>query len=334
MRCVGQALTLTSLLALARAADVCIDGEPSLTSAALLQFAKSDVPRSHSLSSLAQERSRSLHGYGLSSEIWMGLDEPSSAPVVANATSQTTDAKIHFKIMGHFNTGTHLIRELIVKAFGEAVNVASPDEVGFSDCTFWKHSPLRLVPEKNLAPCNRSSVIGISVVRNPFSWLESLHSHSYDLDSCTKGEDWLGRSCLYPDAIESVMPQLRGVSYSSVEDIWNKWTSDYTFLQPQIFNRSLVLTYESIVLNTSNVLERIANLSNVTLANVAKVSTLMAKQAVPWAEKANNASNDAAQKITTNKFMDFFKPEQIERMCSRLNITSMHRYGYTQCDVA
>mmetsp|Transcript_30020 Transcript_30020/g.47918 ORF Transcript_30020/g.47918 Transcript_30020/m.47918 type:complete len:164 (+) Transcript_30020:57-548(+) len=158
---VRQLLSVSSLIALATATEVCIGEEPRVKDAALLQLARSDVPR------------RSFHGYGLASKIWMGLDEtndttPASVPSSGEAEAKTTgriDPQIRFKIMGHFNTGTHLIRELIVATFGDAVDVASPDEVGFSDCTFWKHSPLRLVPEKNLAPCNRSSVIGISVVR-------------------------------------------------------------------------------------------------------------------------------------------------------------------------
>lgn len=325
---VRKLLSLSSLIALATATEVCIDEEPSLKDAALLQLARSDVPR------------RSFHGYGLSSKIWMGLDETNEttqASVPSSDEAKTvgrTDPQVRFKIMGHFNTGTHLIRELIVATFGDAVDVASPDEVGFSNCTFWKHSPLRLVPDENSAPCNRSNIIGISVVRNPFSWLESLHSNPYDLESCTQGKDWLIRNCSFPDEITEKLPQLRGVSYPSVEDIWNQWTEDYEFLRPQIFNKSLLFTYEEMVLDTSKLLDRIAKISNLTIpTNQSKVSALMAKQAVPWVSQASNSRTLAAQKIKTSEFMKSFQPAAIDVMCSRLNIRAMRRYGYTECDV-
>jgi hypothetical protein len=318
----------------ARASEICIDGQPSLTHAALLQSAKSEAIMSKSD---AQEQRHGLDSYGLSAETWMGMDEkPRPAALVATRGRSKTkrdNHRIRFKIMGHYNTGTHLIRELLVTAFGASADVADPNEVGFSDCTFWKHSPLRRVPEENIEPCNRSNVIGIAMVRNPLSWLQSLHGCPYDLNDCVQGEDWLVRSCTYPAGIVSLMPQLQGVSYANVEDIWNQWTEDYTFLRPQLFNRSMVLTYEEVVLNTHEILKQIASLANLRLPkHMQKVSQLMQNQAVPWAAETENQREIAAQKIKTSEFVNSFESTELDHMCTHLDSEAMRRYGYTYCN--
>jgi len=257
--------------------------------------------------------------------------------VVANATERVDlkrprerdPHKIYFKLLGNFNTGTHLLRELILRNLNHSeVVVADPNEDGFGDCTFWKHSYLRKLHRERpwlLAACDKPNIIGLALVRDPLSWFSSVHRKPYDLKNCTKGADWLTKPCTYPGDGHARVP---GIAFSSLAEIWNNWTIDYESVLPQGFSRSLVITYEELVFESEGVLGRIAKLANVPLPSSVKVVNEQVKGDV---QKVNDTRQLAMTRIQARTYLSVYNSQDLLDVCSRLDEGAMQRYGYTDC---
>jgi hypothetical protein len=259
----------------------------------------------------------------------VSMDRRSSASHAEHWYKKEKVGGTHFKIMGHFNTGTHLMRKLLLRNFGEeVVSVSDPNEEGSSTidptgCTFWKHSYLRMLPPEATQPCNRSNIIGIALVRNPISWLDSLHKEPYDLYTCSNGENWLTRTCTYPE--DTKMHELRNVTFANVEDIWNNWTMDYESHLSSIFSRSIIVSYEEVVTQPQAVLRKIAALANL------RTWWWDWFGGVDEPDRSDKRKT-SAEKVLTSSFLANFKPEELDTMCERLNWNAMHRYKHFDCD--
>jgi len=289
---------------------------------------------------------------------------------VVNKVNLGGAAKVHFKILGLYNTGTHFLRELILRNLGNLSSVALPNQCELgnfsidsktvvrcaaSRCGFWKHSSLRLLrqhysylrllstgSENSLEECGLDNVIGLAMVRNPISWIDSVHRRPWDLRACVNRSGWINSSCTFPPITPDA--SLRGVTFSSIPEIWNNWTADYESLASFGFKRSLVITYEDLVTDTERVLTQIAVLANLSLPKsvnlvddgVALLHTDLGTND-RRAAAANNFSkiNDrehATTDIEKKSYLSKFSMQELGVMCARLNISSMQRFGYKDCD--
>jgi hypothetical protein len=272
--------------------------------------------------------SHRTHGeYGGGAGVWSGMEglrAASSGPVVRDPS------KIYFKVLGHFDTGTHLLSELIVRNLDASqVVVSDPNQEGTVNCTFWKHSYLRLLQQTTpriLEECKEPNIIALAIVRDPLSWLSSIHTKPYDIKNCTVGEDWMLKPCTYPQVRHA---DLSGKTFSSVAAIWNNWTIDYETVLPQAFNRNLIITYEDMVLHPAATLEKVAKLANVPLP---KTLDLVNEQVKGDVKQAGDSRQLATQRIQNRSYLSGYSQQQLADVCPRLNQEAMHRHGYIDCD--
>mmetsp|Transcript_149191 Transcript_149191/g.387958 ORF Transcript_149191/g.387958 Transcript_149191/m.387958 type:complete len:336 (-) Transcript_149191:59-1066(-) len=277
-----------------------------------------------------------LNSFGLGSGLWSGMDETidGSGLSLLGTSSPSSHAKLnHFEIMGLYNTGTNLLHHLLLSNFGSQLSMeatdATPPKKG---CLFWKHSSLSILKLKSpntLQGCN-GSVVGLAMIRNPLAWLHSMHRQAYDLNNCAQRENWLKIPCRYPRGT----PQhtLAGETFPNLQTIYTKWTQDYESLASFGFNRSLLIRYEDLVMDTEGVLSQIASLANLSLPDDGIVQF---QQAVhPTAVKANknNEREVAIAQIQTKSYLELFKGSALATACAYLDRDVMHRHGYTDCD--
>jgi len=247
-----------------------------------------------------------------------------------------TTAQVKFKIMGQYDSGTHLLRETLVRNFGSNVTVSEPNQLGSSECSFWKHASLRQLAQKspkNLTDCNLPHTIGVAVIRNPVSWLHSLHSNALlpwmDIAPCAKQKDWLTSSCTYP--LYTPDEILRGVTFSSMQEIWNRWLADYESLSSFGFNRNLIVRYEDLVLYPGQVLTEVAALANLTLP--VEPSLVNDRISLMHTDGKDEHDRDVAiHKIESKTYLADFNIANLRDLCGRLDKGIMRRHGYTDCD--
>lgn len=286
------------------------------------------------------------------------------------------DRPPHFKLLGHFGTGTHLLHALLAKNFKGKATVSDPNENGDYGCTFWKHSNLRLLSKRKpklLHQCAQPNIIGLAIVRNPLSWMDSVHRSPWDLKNCVwdakKGKsrpDWLTSPCTYDKT--TPVKEMRGKTYRSIPEIWNKWTTDYHELLPSIFHRSMVLTFEDLVLDTKESLNKVARLANLEVpqkvdqvenhvnmlwngmdifsmklnpTELLEDDTAQLEEIVFQGGADGNAAQDGekpdfhkleAEKIRKHKYIKLFSEDDLQRACLRLDPSWLKKIGYDDCD--
>eukprot|EP00443_Scrippsiella_acuminata_P129288 CAMPEP_0115709570 /NCGR_PEP_ID=MMETSP0272-20121206/72541_1 /TAXON_ID=71861 /ORGANISM="Scrippsiella trochoidea, Strain CCMP3099" /LENGTH=150 /DNA_ID=CAMNT_0003151187 /DNA_START=104 /DNA_END=553 /DNA_ORIENTATION=+ len=101
--------------------------------------------------------------------------------------------------------------------------------------------------------------MGIAMIRNPISWLHSMHHIAYDINPCVHGTNWLTKTCKYPSHVDGGN-LLAGLEFPNLEAIWTNWTLDYESLTSFGFKRGLLVRYEDLVLDT----DRIDSFTNLT----------------------------------------------------------------------
>merc|ERR1719428_2338871 len=129
--------------------------------------------------------------------------------------------------------------------------------------SFWKHAKPSAM--SRLKPTLQSSgVVGVAVIRDPMSWLQSMRKAPYDLRNCFTNYNWLTAPCTLPapcvpPSTNCVHPAHSGPMHmTNVEAFWNEWTKDYDALGKFGFTSFVVVRYEDIVLDTQGVLAAIA----------------------------------------------------------------------------
>lgn len=269
---------------------------------------------------LQVNRSRQMSSYY--NDLWDGMDVSAGgkSTYVGSAT-----AKVQFKVMGMFNTGTNLLTELLKRNFPDANVVSGGPGDG---CSFWKHSSLPVLKQHSplsLNACKNDKIVGLTMIRNPMSWLRSMKHRAYNLHACTLGSNWLERPCTFPASTPSF---LGGKRYDNIESIWSSWTGDYELLALYGFDNNLLIKYEELVEDTTTIFNKIAALTGLQIPDyLEQVHVNMA----PGRNHELNARQKALEKIRTKSYLSQYHGEQIYEACTRLDKSMMHKHGYNDC---
>jgi hypothetical protein len=252
--------------------------------------------------------------------------------------------------MGMYNTGTNLLHYLLATNFGHQIGWYRSDRTQEDpkSCWVWKHSNLDLVKGGKVSGCH--DTVALAMVRNPLAWLHSMKREAYDLNVCTRHcpeapdghhchstrkykmpqeKDWLTKSCQYAKVNEQVA--LSGKAFDNIETIWSEWTRQFDSLSSYGFNRTMVIRYEDLVMDTEGVLAKIASLANLTLP--AKVRQI--EMAVNPSIHVKNERQLAIEQIKNRSFLEMYKEPNstsLASVCARLDVAAMRRHGYTDCD--
>jgi hypothetical protein len=137
------------------------------------------------------------------------------------------------KIYGERNSGTIFLEWLLKKNL--SVNILETHELG------WKH---RLAPEEaELSEFNRENVIFLCLVKNPYSWLLSMHKRPYNHESL--------KNLSFLDFVT--------YSYGDYRNpviMWNKKNRSYLDMAGFVSHHEMV-KYEDILQDSSILLNKI-----------------------------------------------------------------------------
>lgn len=246
-------------------------------------------------------------------------------------------------VMGHFNTGTNLLTELMKKNFPNTyIREGSAFDRFFAgrnlwggSCDFWKHTSLSLLKDQHhhtLDACSTLHIDGVAMIRNPLAWISSMRRKPYDLSACVTGDDWLTRPCSYPTCTGALcmhrdLSMLSGVEYSSLEAIWNSWTQDYEKVDEFGFERGLFVRYEDLIIDAEKELSTIADVLG---ADMLTEFQLVDEPVSPHTY-AENATAAAIKKLQTKSYLQDFTEQELQEACSRLDQDLMLRHGYDDC---
>jgi hypothetical protein len=275
--------------------------------------------------------------YGIDAATWDGWDEPaaddqSPAPLSsANATNSTSfsTASHHgprLQVLGLFNTGTNLVQKLMMKNFPTA-------HFGPGPTSFWKHAKPSAMSRLK-STLQSSGVVGVAVIRDPMSWLQSMKKAPYDLGNCVHSYNWLTASCTLPapcsgpPASNCAQAAHQGpMTFSSVPAFWNEWTKDYDKLNTFGFQKFVVVRYEDVVLQTEQVLADIA-----TAAGLPAPAMVMQQHAPAKTHGASNGRAAAIQKLRSKSYLRLYSPQNRKAACARLDKPLMAKHDYHDCD--
>lgn len=281
-----------------------------------------------------------LDDYGLDEATWDGLDDPSSSlklkpqKVIGFANRTGLRAKEHPKVLmlGLFNTGTNLLQKLLEKNFGGIHDLRG-------DLEIWKHikpSHLRSQLKAIGKPNQLKDALILAVVRDPMSWLQSMRKAPYDLGACMRRSDWPTAGCtfpaphwytssiLYPD---KTLAHKEAFQVQNIESVWNDWGTEYNNLEHIGLGKTVVVTYEEMVMDTEGVLGRIA-------AALGKPAPKKVEQQHGPAKFHGNSLGRLAaiQKLESKSYLKTYTDKQRHQVCDRLDKALMHKRLYHDCD--
>eukprot|EP00929_Paragymnodinium_shiwhaense_P078384 TRINITY_DN40618_c0_g1_i1.p1 TRINITY_DN40618_c0_g1~~TRINITY_DN40618_c0_g1_i1.p1 ORF type:complete len:295 (-),score=69.17 TRINITY_DN40618_c0_g1_i1:50-934(-) len=221
------------------------------------------------------------------------------------------------QLFGLFNTGTNLLYQLLQHNFQGRVRM--PEKV-------WKHVSLRRYFERVPEAADEfrtANTVAVAVVREPLSWLQSVHKAPYNLERCSKQPSWLTAPCPF------VSPEWHpphGILFNDIEEYWNENTGDYNRLSDFGFQRSMVVRYEDIVMNTEGVIDR--------LAQLLQLDAPKALQQIDGPAKDGGAClgrQQAIAKLTTKDYLRQYHGREKADACERLDANLMSQHGYGDC---
>jgi len=319
--------------------------------AALLAWGLLGLCRGARLKPAAAAVAEDVDDFGLDESAWLGLEEenasvfeplpglappgPPGAVSAANVTVQSGSlGGAPVLVMGMFNTGTNLLTKLLSINFGIHNSAAHG---------VWKHiKPQHLkqqLAERGMSDVLRArGTVAIAIVRDPMSWIQSMRKAPYDLRGCMGKLDWSTSSCTFPRprVPGSTIQVFNTISHESdfyvpnVEWVWNQWNSEYDQLASVAGfapGKTVVVTYEEIVLDTMGALGKIA-------AVIGRPAPARVKQIFAPAKShgSPNGRMQAINKLKTKPYLDAYSPMQRQQACERLNKQLMHSHGYHDCD--
>lgn len=288
--------------------------------------------------------------FGLDENVWLGLEDdnasgfeplpglappgPPGAVSAANVTVQSGSlGGAPVLMMGMFNTGTNLLAKLLSLNFG--IHHTSANGI-------WKHiKPEHL--KQQLAEKGMSGVlqaggtVGIAVVRDPISWIQSMRKAPYDLRGCMAQFDWSTSSCTFPrPRVQGSTIWAHGISHESdfhvqnIEWVWNEWNSEYDQLASVAGfapGKTVVLTYEELVLDTVGALGKIA-------AVLGRPAPTSVKHIFAPAKTHGQANGrmQAIAKLRNKPYLRSYSKVQLQQVCERLNKPLMLSHNYHDCD--
>lgn len=272
---------------------------------------------------------------------WNGEETPENwhgDPAIPSAG----DPEVHVELMGLMDTGTNLLQQMLWNNFPSMRFFASllpasdaPEEkrIRYAEKGVWKHANLWTV-NTHLRPWARENFVTkktvlITMVRQPLSWLQSIKKAPYMLQRCVIGEDWLRRPCVHPipsghTCVDHEIPH--NVTYTSLIDIWNKWTLAYKNAWSFMFSKLIILRYEDLVMEPVATMRHIAQQLNLTVGSDVWVPTQPAKSS---GEPIGRA--EAVTKIRTKSYLWQFTGAELHDACGVLNGEAALQLGYDDC---
>jgi len=254
---------------------------------------------------------------------------------------------VHVQIMGLFDTGTNLLTELIQQNFEPSVHVydmpkpngrywsmaQTPGCVDERDggrylCSFWKHANLDVLRARSGVRLQEQAghhVIGLAMIRDPLSWLQSIRKEGYDFaknGNRVDTPDWLRRKV-------TASPVFYGnsgdVSWPSLVAIWNNQTRSYQNLKAYGFEKSLVIRYEDLVVNTTRVMQRIKRALGMPMLHVFS----QVEESAMWGDSIGHDA--AVAKIRTQQYLQNYTQTEMTEACQRIDTAMAARHGYHVC---
>lgn len=260
--------------------------------------------------------------------LWAGEDvevsgaSASSLSQVAVANNQTGGRSSQLQrvqLFGLFNTGTNLVYQLLQRNFPGKVSI--PEKV-------WKHvSPRRYfdrVPEAR-EQFEHDGTVAVAVVRDPLSWLQSVHKAPYNLEKCTKQSSWLTEPCPFTSPI---WHPPHGIAFKDIEEYWNQNTADYDRLSDFGFSRSLVIRYEDVVLDTEGVMAKLGSLLQLDAPAAGSL------QQVDGPAKDGGSClgrQQAIDKLKSKGYLKLYHDSEKQEACQRLDAELTFEHGYVDC---
>lgn len=284
--------------------------------------------------------------FGLHASAWLGHDDNASTghgvgergrAGAAPAGNGSAWAHPPILVLGLFNAGTNLLTQLLLKNFPDLADrgVWGKDISGSG--LVWKHSKpehlkqkLRQMGKPNLF--RDQGVVGVAVIRDPLSWLQSMKKAPYYLNGCVGWADWPTHSCTFP-APSGEWPyslcHSRAFHVSNIESAWNDWNSQYHGLDTYAGfapGKFLVVSYEDLVVDPKRALDRIAAVSGRAPPAVVNLQDAPAKS-----HGRPSGRLEALRKLQEKSYLRLYVPSERTQACDRLNHQLMQRHGYLDC---
>jgi hypothetical protein len=220
--------------------------------------------------------------FGLDQSVWLGWEEPDDPAELQNVTgalasssSSSHAAAVNITngggppllMLGLHNTGTNLLARLM-----EMNGIGSPPF--HAGLKIWKHVrpdllEARFRKEGRLDDLKKGGLVTVVVIRDPMSWIQSMRKAPYDLKGCLLRKNWATSPCYFPAPHKpgTSIPKFKGIvaheetfHLDNIESVWNEWTRQYGELASYGWapGKSLMVSYEELVLDTEATLGRIA----------------------------------------------------------------------------
>jgi len=245
---------------------------------------------------------------------------------------------VYVQLLGMYDTGTTLLRRLLYRNFRGHITKFEfywDREQG----GLWKHSNLQVLARREPSKVHdrrKNGTLAIAMVRNPLSWLQSLHEASYELKDCMANAHWLSGPCTLPSWAPAGSGGVHGedLKFPNIEEMWNNWTHSYENLLAFGFQRGLVIRYEDMVLDMSGTVCRIARFLRIKCPSQAWISEDSAKRPNNGFLQPGNNRTQATAKLISKSYLQMYSTEDLQSVCHRLDVHMMHRFQYTDCDAA
>lgn len=273
-------------------------------------------------------------------DLWDGLEFPGQTDYDP-AMNKRWPEKI--SIFGLMNSGTNLAQTMIYNA-NPNLSVC-PDssqshfrqEYGCHHRQIHKHSHPAHVKEwienKGVQAGHeglkdgQDGQIFVFIVRNPFSNMDALHRHPYDLKKCLKGETWLQNACPCQDIHgpnENVFCQNKSDTFQSTVQIWNSFVAGYQALVKSLGpTRAVLVRYEDLVEAPHNFFTELQG----TLKQ--ELSEDLALGRTSQSAKQNGIGRaQAIRKKSERTYLQKYTPDMVKFLCENVDQSLMQSYGY------
>jgi len=243
------------------------------------------------------------------------------------------------KILGERNTGTNYLEKLCDRNFKvKLLNGASPKIIHsitkppfkeyLIDTYFyitrvknlgWKHA---IAPHFEEFYCSPNNVHFITITKNPYSWLLSLHRNPYHYSG--KDIDRLKSDFIYflRSKWQTVKRERHNGHFETPIDMWNKKNRSYSCMKDS-FKYVINLKYEHLLSNPQKVLNMIKNKFQFCMKS---------EEIVNLSESTKESSKDYSyykNYYLEELWREFLSEESIEYINQRLDPFLMDYFGYS-----
>lgn len=237
------------------------------------------------------------------------------------------------KIFGERNTGTNYLRNLVVKNIEETlikddipnIKIIRKSEL-FHSIFFhlsknknlgWKHANIDqdFLSKKIL----NDGVSIILIVKNPYSFLLSLHKRPYH----NKSKKKLSFSAFLSSEWKTRKRENLGKSVETPIDLWNEKTRSFLKLAEKHSSQVVIVKYEDLVTNPQKSIEDIANKLNL------KLKPGEFKNYSKSTKNEGKSFSDYSEYYLSEKWKDKLSSDDILTINSKLDKDLMIKLGYT-----